>query len=145
MGCCFLDCNYITIEENVIISPNGGIYTAGHTLQEEDRRRIPGVHEPLEYALPVTVKKGAWIGASVIILAGVTIGERAVIGAGAVVTRDVPADALYAGNPAKLIRMIDQSPVLDPSQLVVDEHSTPAHKVVVEYTRELQEKLAKKS
>jgi maltose O-acetyltransferase len=62
-----------------------------------------------ELGKPITIKDDVWIGANAIAMPGVTLHERCVIGAGAVVTKDVPADAIVAGNPAKVIRYIDQS------------------------------------
>lgn len=65
---------------------------------------LPGLSEP---AQPVTLEDGVWVGARVIILPGVTIGQGAIIGAGSVVTRDVPARTIAAGNPARIIRTLD--------------------------------------
>ncbi|KAK2951980.1 putative Nodulation protein L [Blattamonas nauphoetae] len=118
MGCTFLDCAPITIEDEVMIAPNVSFFTASHPLRERERRQIAGGDEGLEYALPITIKKGAWIGGNVTILPGVTIGERAVIGAGSVVTSSVPADCVAAGNPAKVIRKIDQSETIDEDVLI---------------------------
>lgn len=95
-----LDGAKVTIGNNVFIAPNVGIYTAGHPLDAE--RRNAG----LEYALPITIGDSVWIGGGVSIMPGVTIGERAVIGAGAVVTRDVPPAVVVGGNPARVIRAI---------------------------------------
>jgi maltose O-acetyltransferase len=96
--CVFLDCNRITIGEEVQIAPGVHIYTATHPVDAETRR------SGLEYALPVTVGDGAWLGGGSIICPGVTIGENAVIGAGSVVTRDVPANVVAAGNPCRVLR-----------------------------------------
>jgi acetyltransferase-like isoleucine patch superfamily enzyme len=95
-----LDGNYVRIGDNVWIAPNVGIYAAGHPLDVEDR--IAGE----EYAFPVTIEDNVWIGGSVSIIGGVTIGRNAVVAAGSVVIRDVPPDTLVAGNPAKVIRKI---------------------------------------
>lgn len=95
-----LDGAKVTIGNNVFIAPNVGIYTAGHPLDPE--RRNVG----LEYALPVTIGNNVWIGGGVSIMPGVTIGEGAVIGGCAVVTRDIPANVVAAGNPARVIREI---------------------------------------
>ena len=95
-----LDGNYVRIGDNVWIAPNVGIYAAGHPLDVGDR--IAG----WEYAFPVTIGNNVWIGGSVSIIGGVTIGDNAVVAAGSVVIRDVPADTLVAGNPARVIRKI---------------------------------------
>jgi maltose O-acetyltransferase len=150
MGCIFLDCAPIVIEENVMLGPSVGLYTAGHPVREEERLMGPGF-EGLEYSLPITIKKGAWLGASVVVLPGITIGERAVVGAGSVVTRDVPADAIVAGNPARVLRFIDQSAKLTPAQLEKSAAAsdpakppTASHKIIVAYTKELHDNLAAK-
>lgn len=96
-----LDGAKVRIGDNVFIAPNVGIYTAGHPL--DARRRNLG----LEYALPVTIGDDVWIGAGVNILPGVNIGKGSVIGAGAVVLKDVPDGVLVAGNPARIIRTIN--------------------------------------
>ena len=95
-----LDGNYVRIGDNVWIAPNVGIYAAGHPLDVDDR--IAG----WEYAFPVTIGNNVWIGGSVSIIGGVTIGDNAVVAAGSVVIRDVPADTLVAGNPARVVRKI---------------------------------------
>ena len=95
-----LDGNYCRFGDNVWIAPNVSILAAGHPLDVQDR--IDG----WEYAFPVTVGNNVWIGGSVTIIGGVTIGDNAVIAAGSVVIRDVPADTLVAGNPARVIRKI---------------------------------------
>ena len=95
-----LDGNYVTIGDNVWIAPNVGIYAAGHPLDVEDR--LAGY----EYAFPVTIGDNVWIGGGVTIIGGVNIGKNAVIAAGSVVIRDVPANTLVAGNPARVVRRI---------------------------------------
>jgi maltose O-acetyltransferase len=76
------------------------IYTCTHPLDAPQRRAY------LEFALPVTIRDGVWIGGGAIICPGVTIGENTVVGAGSVVTRDLPPDVLAAGNPCRVIRSI---------------------------------------
>ena len=98
-----LDGNYVRIGDNVWIAPNVGIYAAGHPLDVKDR--IAG----WEYAYPVTIGNNVWIGGSVSIIGGVTIGDNAVVAAGSVVIRDVPADTLVAGNPARIVRRITEA------------------------------------
>lgn len=95
-----LDGAKVTIGNNVFIAPNVGIYTAGHPFDVEQR------NSGLEYALPITICNNVWIGAHVAILPGVTIGDNAVIGAGSIVTKNIPANTLAAGNPCQIIRQI---------------------------------------
>ena len=86
----------VTIEDNVQIGPHVTVVTDNHDLKNR-------------YVLnckPVRICKNAWIGADVTIMPGITIGENAVIAGGAVVTKDVPADSIVGGNPAKVIKMI---------------------------------------
>lgn len=97
----FLDCARIKIGADTFIGPNCGFYTAIHPI--EAKSRIEG----LESAKPITIGKAVWLGGNVIVLPGVTIGDRAVIGAGSVVTKDIPADVVAVGNPCKVIRKIE--------------------------------------
>ena len=97
MGATLLDNAPIRIGADVMIGPNVQIYTAAHALDADER--IQGV----ETALPVTIEDRVWIGGGAILLPGVTIGREAIVGAGAVVTRDVPAGARVAGNPARIL------------------------------------------
>ncbi|WP_244666174.1 sugar O-acetyltransferase [Lactobacillus nasalidis] len=104
-GNCFINHHFtamsiggITIEDGVQIGPNVTVATDNHDF---DNRMIMRCK-------PVTIKKNAWIGASVTIMPGVTIGENAVIGGGAVVTKDIPDNAIAAGVPAKVIRMVEK-------------------------------------
>ena len=96
--CTFLDCNLITIGDEVQIAPGVHIYTCTHPLDATQRRAY------LELALPVSVGDGVWLGGGAIICPGVTIGENTVVGAGSVVTRDLPPNVLAAGNPCRVIR-----------------------------------------
>lgn len=98
-----LDCAKVTFGNGVLIGPNCGFYTAEHPLDAALRR------QGYETARPITVGNDVWFGGGVTVLAGVTIGDRAVIGAGSVVTRDIPADAVAAGNPCKVIRIAEPS------------------------------------
>jgi maltose O-acetyltransferase len=97
-GCVFLDCNRIEIAEEVQIGPGVHIYTATHPLDAERRRA------GWEYALPVKIGAGVWLGGRAIVCPGVRIGENTVVGAGSVVTRDLPANMLAAGNPCRVVR-----------------------------------------
>jgi maltose O-acetyltransferase len=101
--CTILDCNEVRIGDHVMIGPQVQIYTAAHELQAEARNR------GLEMAKPIVIEDNVWIGGGAILLPGVRIGLNAVVGAGAVVTRDVPANTVVAGNPARVIREIHQS------------------------------------
>ncbi len=100
--CTILDCNEVHIGHHVMIGPGVQIYTAAHHLQAETR--IQG----WEVAKPIVIEDNVWLGGSAILLPGVTIGRNAVVGAGAVVTRSVPANTVVAGNPARVIRKIEQ-------------------------------------
>ena len=110
-GATFLDSNTITLEDRVAVGPNVQFITANHPIRFEDRTiPRPGAFPPFDYmiqALPIRVCRGAWIGAGAIILPGVTIGEAAVVGAGSVVTKDVPARMVVVGNPARVIKSVD--------------------------------------
>ena len=97
--------NHITIEDDVYIGVNSVIYdTDFHSIYAD--KRINGNTEIK--SAPVIIGRGAWIGGHCIILKGVSIGERAVVGAGSVVTHDIPSDEIWAGNPAKFIKRINQ-------------------------------------
>jgi acetyltransferase-like isoleucine patch superfamily enzyme len=96
-----LDCNKITIGDYVMIAPNVGIYTATHPISAEIRKQY------LEFAKPITICDGVWIGGGVSIMPGVTIGENSVIGAGSVITKDIPPNVVAYGNPCKVIKGID--------------------------------------
>jgi maltose O-acetyltransferase len=97
-----LDGAVVTIGARTQFGPNVQLYTASHTLEAEPRRRA------LELAKPITIGRDCWFGGSAVVCPGVTIGDRCVIGAGAVVTRDIPDDSFAAGSPARVIRSIDQ-------------------------------------
>jgi maltose O-acetyltransferase len=97
VNCVFLDCAPIEIGDHVLLGPGVHLYTATHPLDAAERR------SGLELAKPIAVGDDAWLGGGAIVLPGVTIGARAVVGAGSVVTRDIPADERVAGNPARLI------------------------------------------
>ena len=100
--CTILDCNEVHIGDHVMIGPAVQIYTAAHHLRA--KARIQG----LEMARPIVIEENAWIGGGAILLPGVTVGRNAVVGAGAVVSRDVPANSVVVGNPARVIKEIEQ-------------------------------------
>ncbi|MCM1020588.1 MAG: sugar O-acetyltransferase [Muribaculaceae bacterium] len=95
-----IDEAFVTIGDNVFIGPNVSIYTACHPLEPEVR------NTGVEWAEAVTIGDNVWIGGSATILPGVTIGNNCVVGAGSVVTKDVEANSLVAGNPARFIKAI---------------------------------------
>jgi acetyltransferase-like isoleucine patch superfamily enzyme len=97
-ACSFLDLCSITIEDEVMIGPKVNLITENHPLDPNDRKTV--------LLKPIVVKRNAWIGAAVTILPGVTIGENAVVAAGAVVSRDVPANSIVAGVPAKVVKTL---------------------------------------
>lgn len=96
-----LDCATVTFGDNVFIGPNCGFYTANHPIVTERRNK------GFEYAKPIIIGNNVWIGGGVHVLSGVTIGDNVVIGAGAVVTKDIPSDCIIAGNPAKIIKNLN--------------------------------------
>lgn len=102
MDCIFLDVNKIKIGNNVMVGPRVSFYTAGHPIDPQIRI------EELEFGLPITVEDNVWIGGSATILPGVTIGKNSIIAAGAVVTKEVAANTIVGGNPAQLIRAINE-------------------------------------
>jgi maltose O-acetyltransferase len=99
-GAVILDCAPVTIGSDVQVGPGVQILTATHPLDAEMRRAR------WESALPITIGDGAWLGGGVIVCPGVSIGEQAVIGAGSVVTRDIPPRVLAVGSPCKVVRPI---------------------------------------
>lgn len=101
-NCVVLDVMKVTIGSRTLFGPNVQIYTATHPMNFKERA------SGLEYAKPIVIGEDVWIGGSVVICPGVTIGNRSVIGAGSVVTRDIPGDVFAAGNPCKVIRPIEQ-------------------------------------
>ncbi|KAK1933800.1 Maltose O-acetyltransferase [Phytophthora citrophthora] len=102
VGCVLLDVCPITIGNRVLLAPNVQLYTASHPLDPKKRAA------KLEIGKPITIEDDAWIGGNVVIVPGVTIGRGAVIGAGSVVTKDVPPMCVFAGNPAKFIKKIEE-------------------------------------
>ncbi|MBO9621047.1 MAG: sugar O-acetyltransferase [Niabella sp.] len=93
-----LDCAKVTFGDNVLIGPNCGFYTAGHPANIQQR------NEGLEYAKPITIGNNVWLGGNVVVLPGVTIGDNTIIGAGSVVTRDIPGNVVAAGNPCRVLK-----------------------------------------
>ena len=100
-NCTFLDGGYITIGAHTLIGPNVQLYTPHHPIDYIARR------ETKEYAYPITIGEDCWIGGGAILCPGVKIGHRCIIGAGSVVTKDIPDNSVAVGNPAKVIRKVD--------------------------------------
>lgn len=98
-NCVVLDVCEVKIGEHTMFGPAVQIYTATHPLDALERRRK-------EYAKPIEIGADCWIGGGAIILPGVKIGVRTVIGAGSVVTHDVPSDVIAVGNPCRVLRKI---------------------------------------
>lgn len=101
-GCVFLDGGKITIGAHTLLAPGVHIYTAEHPVDVEPRMAW-------ENCRPVVIGEKCWIGGHATICPGVTIGDRCVIGAGAVVVKDIPPDSLAVGNPATVIRKLNQT------------------------------------
>ena len=101
-NCVVLDVMRVTIGSRTMFGPNVQLYTATHPLNHKERA------SGLEYAKPISIGEDVWIGGSVVICPGVTIGDRTVIGAGSVVTKDMPSDVFAAGNPCKVIRNLEE-------------------------------------
>ncbi|KUL82039.1 hypothetical protein ZTR_10056 [Talaromyces verruculosus] len=106
-GLTILDSAIVTIGDRVMFGPNVMISTATHETEVASRR------DNIEFAKPVTIGDDCWIGAGVIILAGVSIGNGCTIGAGAIVTRDIPAWTVAVGSPAKVIKTVKELPPLE--------------------------------
>lgn len=100
--CTILDCNEVRIGNHVMIGPNVQIYTPAHELQAEAR------NQGWEVAKAIVIEDNVWIGGGAILLPGVKVGRNSVVGAGAVVTREVPPNTVVVGNPARVIREIEQ-------------------------------------
>ncbi len=98
-ACSFLDMGGISIEDGALIGPRVNLITEHHPLDPTERSAM--------LTKPITIRKKAWIGAGATILPGVTVGENAIVAAGAVVSRDVPDNTIVGGVPAKFIRSIE--------------------------------------
>jgi acetyltransferase-like isoleucine patch superfamily enzyme len=98
-ACSFLDMGGITLEDHVLLGPKVNLITENHSADPANRRSL--------ICKPIVIKRNAWIGAAATILPGVTIGENAIVAAGAVVSRDVPANTVVGGVPAKFIKTIE--------------------------------------
>lgn len=97
-GCEFMDRGGITIGDRVLFDPKVNLITIGHPIDPENRRST--------ICAPIVIKENAWIAVGASIMPGVTIGENAIVSAGAVVTRDVPPNTIVAGIPARIVKNI---------------------------------------
>ncbi len=102
-NCTILDVAKVVIGDNCQLAPNVAIYTAGHPVHPDTRNTA------YEYGIEVTIGDNVWIGGNTVICPGVHIGSNTVIGAGSVVTKDIPDWTIAAGNPCKVIRKITES------------------------------------
>ncbi len=100
-GCTILDCAPVVFGDNCLLAPGVVISTAGHPLDPVDRASGD------EFAKAITIGHDVWLGANVTVCPGVTIGNNVVVGAGSVVVKDLPANSVCVGSPAKVIRFID--------------------------------------
>ncbi len=101
-GLTLVDDTHIYVGDGTMFGPNCVIATAGHPID-------PGLRErQLQYNVPVYIGKNCWLGAGVLVMPGVTIGDNTVIGAGSVVTKDIPANVIAVGNPCKVLREIGE-------------------------------------
>lgn len=106
-----LDCANVEIGDNVLIAPNVCLYTAGHPVHPEPRTK------GYEFALPITIADNVWIGGNALVNPGISIGENSVIGAGSVVTKDIPANVVAAGNPCSVLKQITENDKNFPKQV----------------------------
>lgn len=101
-NCVMLDVAQITIGDNCMFGPNVSLYTAGHPIFPDTR------NSGYEYGKAITIGDNCWLGGSTTVVGGVSIGNNVVIGAGSVVTKDIPDNVVDAGNPCKVIREITE-------------------------------------
>ena len=104
-NCTFLDVSTIEIGDNCMFAPNVQLYTATHPLHPVKR------NSGLEYAKPIKIGDNVWLGGGVIVTPGVTLGDNVVVGAGSVVTKSFPDNVVIAGNPARIIKTVEEEPL----------------------------------
>ena len=102
-GCVILDCGQIRIGNNTLIGPNVGLFSGNHTTDPEERAAGGLIPKP------ITIGSRVWLCGNVTVTPGVTIGDDTIIGAGSVVTRDIPSGVIAAGNPCRVLRQITAS------------------------------------
>lgn len=102
-GCIFLDVTPIVIGDNVMLGPNVQLYAATHPLSPQERLKGE------EYGKPISIGDNVWIGGNSVIMPGVSVGKNSVIGAGSVVTKDIPENVVAFGNPCRIYRQIEAS------------------------------------
>ena len=101
-GLTLVDDTYIHIGDYTMLGPNVTIATAGHPIHPELRQR------GLQFNMPVRIGCNCWLGAGVIVMPGVTIGDNVVIGAGSIVTKDIPSNVVAVGNPCRVLRPVGE-------------------------------------
>lgn len=101
-GLTLVDDTHIYVGDNTMFGPNVTIATAGHPIDPQLRER------GLQYNMPVRIGKNCWLGAGVIVLPGVTVGDNVVVGAGSVVTKDIPSNVVAVGNPCRVLRKVGE-------------------------------------
>lgn len=116
-GCTFVDDTHIYVGDKVMFGPNVVVATAAHPIAPQLREMA------LQYNKPVHIGNNCWIGAGVLIMPGVTIGDNTVIGAGSVVTKDIPANVVAVGNPCKILREINTE-LTDEEKEILDFYKT---------------------
>lgn len=99
-GCVILDCGQVCIGDNTLIGPNVGLFSGNHTTDAEERAAGGLIPKP------ITIGSRVWLCGNVTVVPGVTIGDDTIIGAGSVVTKDIPSGVIAAGNPCKVLRKI---------------------------------------
>lgn len=106
-GCIILDCSEVTIGSHTLLGPNIGLYAANHSTDATER--INGGC----YGKPIHIGNNVWLGGDVKVLQGVTIDDNTIIGAGSIVTKDIPDNVIAVGNPCKVIRKITEEDKTD--------------------------------
>ena len=101
-NCTILDVAKVVIGDNVMFAPNVAVYTAGHPIHPDSR------NSGYEYGIGITIGDNVWVGGNTVINPGVHIGNNVVIGSGSVVTKDIPDNAIAAGNPCRVLRYLTE-------------------------------------